>query len=110
MIDIDVRCKGAALVIRTMNETPKNIQKAISMSVNKIALSARTQMAREAAREYFIGVGKARKTISITKKAAINSLKAQITSVEIPILWRILKYRPRKYSIKAVKKKRSACR
>ncbi len=75
------------------------------MSVNKIALSARTQMAREAAREYFIGVGKARKTISITKKAAINSLKAQITSVEIPILWRILKYRPRKYSIKAVKKK-----
>lgn len=55
MIDIDVRCKGAALVIRTMNETPKNIQKAISMSVNKIALSARTQMAREAAREYLSG-------------------------------------------------------
>lgn len=106
MIDIDVRCKGAALVIRTMNETPKNIQKAISMSVNKIALSARTQMAREAAREYFIGVGKARKTISITKKAAINSLKAQITSVGNPNSLAHFKISPKKVQHKGRKNKK----
>ncbi len=30
MIDIDVRCKGAALVIRTMNETPKTFKRRLA--------------------------------------------------------------------------------
>ena len=79
MIDIDVRCEGAALLIQALTDAPEKAKRAVSMSVNKIARSARTQMAREANKRYFVTVGNARKTISM-RKADGDGLKAELIS------------------------------
>lgn len=83
MIDIDVRCEGASLLIQTLTDTPEKAKWAIRMSVNKIARSARTQMAREVNKRYFVKVGEARDTIYI-RKAGGDGLKAELVSREHP--------------------------
>lgn len=105
MIDIDVRCEGAALIIQTLTDTPKKAKRAISMSVNKIARSARTQMAREANKRYFVTVGKARDTISVSK-AAGDDLKAELISRGRPISLARFKVSPKKVQHKGRKNKK----
>ncbi|WP_302360338.1 phage tail protein [uncultured Megasphaera sp.] len=106
MINIDVRCEGATLAIQMMTNAPKRAKKIISMSVNKIARSARTQMAREDAQKYFITVGNARKTIKITKAAGGDDLQAKITSQGYPISLAHFKVSPKKVQHKGRKNKK----
>ncbi|MCI6937320.1 MAG: phage tail protein [Clostridiales bacterium] len=105
MIDIDVRCEGASLLIQTLTDAPEKAKRVISMSVNKIARSARTQMAREASERYFVTVGNARKTISI-KKAGGDGLKAELISKGFPISLAHFKVSPKKVQHKGRRNKK----
>lgn len=71
MIDIDVRCEGASLLIQTLTDAPEKAKRAISMSVNKIARSARTQMAREASQRYLSLLAMQGKRFPSRKQAAM---------------------------------------
>ncbi|WP_432642515.1 phage tail protein [Acidaminococcus sp.] len=110
MIDIDVRCEGAALLIQALTDAPEKAKRAVSMSVNKVARSTRTQMAREASKRYFVTVGNARKTIQVAKLASIDNLKAEITSRGYPISLAHFKVSPKKVQHKGRKNKKIRAR
>jgi len=109
MIDIDVRCEGAALLIQTLTDAPEKAKRVVSMSVNKIARSARTQMAREANKRYFVKVGEARDTIYV-KTAHGDNLKAELTSRGYPISLAHFKVSPKKVQHKGRKNKKIRAR
>lgn len=109
MIDIDVRCEGAALLIQALTDAPEKAKRAVSMSVNKIARSARTQMAREANKRYFVTVGNARKTISV-RKAGGDGLKAELVSRGFPISLAHFKVSPKKVQHKGRKNRKIRAR
>lgn len=109
MIDIDVRCEGASLLIQTLTDAPEKAKRAIRMSVNKVAPSARTQMARETSKRYFVTVGNARKTISV-KKAGGDGLKAELTSRGFPISLAHFKISPKKVQHKGRKNRKIRAR
>lgn len=75
---IEVTIEGEPTAVESLRSAPKKVRRAARMALNRVASQTKTQMAREAAKEYIIKVGDVKKTITLTKSD--DSLLATLKS------------------------------
>lgn len=84
MIEYDFAFTGDKELMAAIEAAPNKARNAIRMSINRIATRMRTELAREAAHDYFVKIGDVKSSIKLTKAKNAN-LTAFISSAGRPI-------------------------
>lgn len=101
---MNIKLTNAELVEKALAETPKKVERAARMSINKVAGQVRTQMSREAAKEYFVSISSVRRTVTVKK--AGRDLLAVLESKGLPISLAKFKVKPLRVQHKGKKNKK----
>lgn len=83
MIEYDFTFTGDEELMAKIEQAPQKARNAVRMSINRIATQMRTELAREAAQDYFVKIGDVKKSIKLTK--ASDNLMAVLESSGRPI-------------------------